>query len=229
MDFMKQELSGWKKWEVFWLGFAVLIIVSLSLYWQESAIGIISAISGVACVVLTGKGKRLAFVFGTINTILYAYISYLASFYGETMLNILYYLPMQFYGFYVWNKHMGTDTYEVIKKRMAKKILGIVAVVMFLAVVSYGYFLTLLRGNLAYIDSFSTVLSVFAMIISIKRYAEQWILWIIVNCFTIFMWGYAFIVQGTESIATLLMWCIYLVNAVIMYLKWRKEAISNEL
>lgn len=229
MKFIKQELSGWKKWELFWLGFATLTMVGLSLYWQESTIGMISAISGVLCVVLTGKGKRLAFVFGTINTILYAYISYLAGFYGKTMLNILYYLPMQFYGLYVWNKHTDGDTYEVVKKNMAQKTKLTVAIVAFLAVATYGYFLTLLRGNLAYVDSLSTVLSVFAMIISIKRYTEQWILWIVINCVTIFMWGYAFVVQGTESVATLLMWCIYLVNAVIMYLKWRKEAVSNEI
>ena len=88
----------------------------------------------------------------------------------------------------------------------------------------YGYVLTVLNGNLAYVDAFSTVISVVAMIISIKRYAEQWILWIAVNCVTIFMWAYAFFIQEAESIAPLLMWCIYLINAIIMYIKWRKEA-----
>lgn len=229
MSFFKQELSGWKKWEVIWLSVATLVIVALSIYWNESLIGIISATSGVICVVLTGKGKRLAFVFGIINTALYAYISYKTKFYGEVMLNALYYLPMQFYGIYVWNKHIDSETNEVSKKSMTIKGFSFLALIVVIATIAYGYILTVLNGNLAYVDAFSTVISVVAMIISIKRYAEQWILWIVVNCVTIFMWGYAFFVQGTDSIATLLMWCIYLINAIIMYVKWRKEAIANEV
>lgn len=229
MGFIKQELFGWKKWEVFWLSMATLTIVFLSLYWKENLVGIISATTGVMCVVLTGKGKRLAFVFGIINTILYAYISYRANFFGETMLNVFYYLPMQFYGMYIWNKNISDDTNEVIKKQMTKKNFAILAIVILALTLIYGYVLTLINGNLAYIDSFSTIISVVAMIISIKRYAEQWILWIVVNVFTIFMWGYAFFIQGAENIATLLMWCIYLINAIIMYIKWKNEANLNEV
>lgn len=229
MGVIKQELSGWKKWEITWFAIATLTIVGLSLYWQESMIGIISAMSGVMCVVLTGKGKRVAFIFGIINTVLYAYISYKSSFYGETMLNLLYYFPMQFYGIYTWNKYIDSNTNEVTKKNMSSKNFLVVAFVICLTTLAYGYFLTVINGNLAYIDSFSTVVSIFAMIISIKRYAEQWILWIVVNCVTILMWGYAFFIYETENIATLLMWCIYLINAVIMYIKWKKEANFSEV
>ena len=54
------------------------------------------------------------------------------------------------------------------------------------------------------------------MIISIKMYAEQWILWIVVDVVTVIMWAIAF-AQGNDSIATLLMWIVYLGNAVVMY------------
>ena len=40
---------------------------------------------------------------------------------------------------------------------------------------------------------------------------------------TVIMWGVNF-AQGGESIATLAMWSIYLVNAIIMFVKWSKEA-----
>ena len=53
-------------------------------------------------------------------------------------------------------------------------------------------------------------------------YTEQWILWIIVDVVTVIMWLIA-LINGTGSIAVLLMWCIYLINAVIMYVKWRNE------
>jgi len=35
------------------------------------------------CVVLTGKGKLSSYVFGMVNTLLYAYIAYGAKYYGD--------------------------------------------------------------------------------------------------------------------------------------------------
>ena len=115
---IENELKGWKKLEVFWLLIACTVICGLSIYWKDSFMGIISATTGVACVVCTGKGKLSAYIFGLVNCILYALISYKAHLYGETMLNALYYVPMQFIGFYIWNKNMNEETHEVKKIHM---------------------------------------------------------------------------------------------------------------
>lgn len=225
---LKEELKGWKVWEVTWLFVACAVIMGLSIYWKDTALGIISSTTGVACVVCTGKGKLSAYVFGAVNTLLYAIISYQTKYYGEVILNALYYFPMQFYGFYVWKKNMNTETHEVKKRRMPKKSLLKLLVVIVIATGIFGTFLKYLGGNLSYVDALSTVVSVVAMVVSIKMYVEQWLLWIIVDIVTVFMWGVAF-VNGSDSIATLLMWIVYLGNAVIMYFKWAREAKANEV
>lgn len=225
---IKEELKGWKAWEVIWLLIACGVILGLSVYWKDTWIGIISATTGVACVVCTGKGKLSAYLFGAINTLLYAIIAYKAKFYGEVMLNALYYFPMQFYGFYVWKQHMNIETHEVEKRKMSLKNMGILLFAVAISTLIYGKILQMMGGNLSYVDALSTVVSVVAMIVSIKMYMEQWILWIIVDVVTVFMWGIAF-ANGGESIATLLMWIIYLGNAVIMFVKWKREAKSNEI
>ncbi len=221
--FVKEELSGWKRWEVAWLVSACVIIAALSVYWHDSLMGIISATTGTACVVCTGKGKLSAYLFGTVNVILYAIISFKARYYGEVMLNALYYLPMEFYGFYVWNRHMNAETHEVEKRRMpaggrVKLVLATLSGTML-----YGFVLRAMGGALPFVDALSTVASVVAMVISVKMYMEQWIIWIIVDVVTVIMWAIAF-ANGNESMATLLMWIVYLGNAVIMYFKWAKEA-----
>jgi len=78
-------------------------------------------------------------------------------------------------------------------------------------------------GELPFVDALSTVSSVAAMIISVKMYMEQWVIWIVVDVVTVAMWMWAFM-NGNESVATLLMWVVYLLNAVIMYFKWSREA-----
>lgn len=227
-SYIKEEFLGWKTWEVMWLSIACITIFALSVYWKDTAMGIISATTGVACVVCTGKGKLSAYIFGMVNTLLYAIIAYKAQFYGEVMLNVIYYFPMQFYGIYVWSKHMNAETHEVEKKEMKFKGKLILGASVLGATIGYGYLLKLMGGALPYIDALSTVVSVVAMIVSIKMYAEQWILWIIVDIVTVIMWAIAF-AQGNDSIATLLMWIVYLGNAVVMYVKWIKEAKANAI
>ena len=82
--------------------------------------------------------------------------------------------------------------------------------------------------SLSYVDALSTVASIVAMVISIKMYLEQWIIWIIVDVVTVIMWAMAF-VNGSDSIATLFMWIVYLANAFLMYIKWAKEIKANEI
>ena len=83
-------------------------------------------------------------------------------------------------------------------------------------------------GNLPFVDSMSTVISVVAQILATKRLVEQWVLWIVVDIVTVFMWAVNFI-NGGETISTLAMWSIYLINAFIMFARWNKEAKANAI
>ena len=227
-EIFKSEISGWKHWEIIWLIFVCAVIMALSIYWKDSPMGILSATTGVICVVCTGKGKLSAYLFGAVNTLLYAIIAFEAKYYGEVMLNALYYFPLQFYGFFVWSRHINHETHEVEKRKMNLKGRIKLSLFVIIATALYGVLLRLLGGFLPFVDALSTVVSVAAMIISIKMYAEQWLLWIVVDVVTVIMWGVAF-AQGNDSIATLLMWIVYLGNAVIMYFKWIGEVKQNEI
>ena len=67
-------------------------------------LGITSAITGVFCVVLVAHGNLWNYLFGLVNVTTYAYLSYTSNLLWVCLLNLLYYLPMQFYGFYVWTR-----------------------------------------------------------------------------------------------------------------------------
>lgn len=184
--------------------------------------------TGVACVVCTGKGKLSAYLFGLVNSVLYAIISFNVHLYGETMLNAIYYVPMQFVGFYVWNKHMNSETKEVEKRHMDMKGRLLLLIVMIAATYVYGLFLRSIGDAMPFVDSFTTVSSVIAMIISVKMFAEQWWIWVAIDVFSVYMWWCNF-KTGGDNMATLLMWTVYLGNAIIMLVKWEKESHSKEV
>ncbi len=228
MNIIKNELKGWKAWEVSWILIACTIITALSIYWGETLIGIISATTGVACVVATGKGKLMAYLFGLINCALYAWIAYNNKYVWEVALNTIYYIPMQFYGFYVWKKNMNSETLEVKKRNMTNNGRIIMIACTAVMTIGMGMISRMLGGNLPYIDAMSTACSIVAMIVSIRMYVEQWWLWVWVDIITVYMYTVAFINGGYNGFSTLLMWTVYLANAVIMLVKWQKEVNANK-
>ena len=224
---LKRDFLGWKKWQILWIVFANVMILGVSLYLGDTVIGILASLTGVTCVILCGMGKVSNYFFGTINVLLYAIVAWNAKYYGDVMLNLLYYFPTNIIGWVAWIKHMDKEKNEVYKKRMTWKQDVMLAFISVVGVLGYSYVLKLLGGNLPMVDSMSTVFSVIAQILMIKRFMEQWIIWIIVDIVSVIMWIAAFF-NGGESIAVLIMWSVFFVNAVIIFVKWLKESILGQ-
>ena len=180
----------------------------------------IAAISGILCVVLCAKGKKTQYIWGLINVIGYVVIAWINKYYGEVMLNILYYLPSQFIGYYLWNKHINkeNDKVEGNKLNITKSIL--LVLVCAIGIFLYKELLDILGGNGTLLDSASTTISVFANLLMMLRYREQWLLWIIIDVITVVMWLMA------KDFVMVTMWSVYLVNAFYGYYNWSK--ISKE-
>ncbi len=219
--FLRREGSNWTPFELGWMFFCCAVIVGLSIYWDESWIGIISSLTGILYTLFAGKGKLSCYLFGIVNTVLYGYISYRQRYYGEVMLNWGYYFPMQFVGLYFWGKHTGLADGEVIKRRLTWHGRALAFGWSAAGWLVYGGVLAWLGGNRPFTDSFTTVFSVTAMVLTVRRCVEQWMVWIAVNTVSIFLWLAVFL-EGQQDIATLLMWCVFLANGFIMLYKWQK-------
>lgn len=123
---------------------------------------------------------------------------------------------------------MNSKTKEVEKRHMDMKGRLLLLIAMIASTVVYGLFLRSIGDAMPFVDSFTTVSSVIAMIISVKMFAEQWWIWVAVDVFSVYMWWCNF-KTGGDNMATLLMWTVYLGNAIIMLVKWEKESHSKEV
>lgn len=187
-------------------------------------IGAICSITGVLCVVLVAKGKISNFAFGLVNVVLYVYLAYTWKLYGDVMLNAFYYLPIQFIGYFTWKKRMSAETGVVKAKTMTGGQLFMVAVGSIVAVGLYAQVLIKLGGNTPYLDSTSTVLSIIAQLLMLFMFAEQWLLWIVVNIVSVAMWLVPAMTGDAAAISMAIMWGAYLVNAMYGYYNWKKMA-----
>ena len=238
-EYIKLETSGWKWYELVYLAACTLAILIPSLISGDSAMAVVSATCGAISVVLTGKGKLGTYIFGGIQCALYAIISYKATYYGETLLNVLYLLPLEVVGFRTWMKNMNAERAEVIKLQMSWKQRAVWGAVLAAGTISLGLILKhidVIAGTIfgitdvpvdamPFMDAFTTVGTMIAFVLTVKRYSENWWIWIAINVATVIMW-LGNVIEGGEnsSIATLLMWSVYLVNSVIMMIRWQREA-----
>lgn len=224
---IKSYFIDWDLYEKIWLLLFTVIISTLSIYWKDSPIGIIASLAGIWNVVLVAKGKIANYYFGLIAVTTYAYVAFTQKYYGEVMLNMLYFFPMQFVGFYLWKKRKSTKENEDVKIIfMSNKQRLIWTFITIISIISYGFILKKLGGNLPFIDASSTVMSVIAMVLMVYAFVEQWVLWIIVDIVSIIMWFIAMI-NGGKDIAVLLMWIAFLINAIYGLYNWIKLATNK--
>ena len=177
-----------------------------------------AAMSGIFCVVLCAKGKKEQYIWGLVNVIGYIIVAFLNKYYGEVMLNVIYYLPSQFLGYFLWNKHQNKENNKVEGRKLNLKKSILLLLLCTFSIFGYKLILDLLGGNSTLLDSASTMISVVANTLMLLRYREQWLLWIVIDAITVVMW----MIAGDYIMVT--MWMVYLMNAFYGYYNWTKMA-----
>ena len=219
---LKQEFSGWQRWEMIYILCATIILCAIPVYMGDTPIGIISAITGTLYTMFAGKGKISCYFFGIINSSTYAYRSYTRGIYGDMMLNLIVYLPMMLAGIIMWKRRLDAEC-SVIKTALSWQMRLLLLVINIIAILLYAAILDKLDGAQPLVDSTTTVLSITAMILTLKRCFEQWLLWTAVNLLSVIMWFRVFFTTGGASAATLLWWIIMLISGIIFYIQWRNS------
>jgi nicotinamide mononucleotide transporter len=193
-------------------------------------LGSMAAITGVLCVVLVAKGSIWNYLFGLVNVSLYAYISYKASLYGDAALNALYYLPMQFIGWWQWRRRgaamsaaeAGDNGVQVKARRFTWKQRAILFLGCAVAVVAVGFLLKHVGDPQPFKDSTTTVLSIVAQMLMALAFMEQWALWIITNIVSVVMWCVCVSRGEAHAGVMVIMWVFYLLNSINGMRVWMK-------
>lgn len=218
---MNQTLGGWKLFEIIWLVLFTAAATLFTVISKDSLFGFTVFITGVLCVVLTAKGKLICYAFGMYNTIGYAYLAYVNGLFGEVMLNVLFFVPMNIVGFYMWRNHIQDG--KLAMRQLERKALLLLGTACVLGCLLLGAGLSLIpTQNSPYIDALTTVLSIAATLLMVRRFKEQWLLYIILNVFTVLLWVIRMLDGSEEALLMIVMWSAYLVNAGYGYYNWSK-------
>ena len=218
---MKTKVLSYYDWFLI-IGVIASNIIYSVLSGNVDVVGSVAGIAGVLCVVLVAKGSIWNYLFGIINVSMYAYISYKADLYGDAALNALYYVPMQFVGWWQWRKRgaamsqaeAGDRGVQVKARRFTweqRLMLGLGCAA---AVIVGGYVLKYFGDPQPFKDSSTTVLSIVAQALMALAFMEQWALWIVTNIISVIMWCICVARGDAHAVVMVIMWVFYLLNSL---------------
>lgn len=210
--------------DIAWVGLLTVLGCIASVFLAKTPLDWSVLLSGILCVGLIAIGRREGYLIGLYNSISYSILSYWNGLYGEVYLNMLFFLPTGVIGYLMWQQH--TTSAKTVEMRQMSW-LGRIVVAVCCMVCSIG--LGLLLGinpkqNTPFIDATTNVLSVVATFLMMWRYKEQWLLYILINIFSVVMWFKRYVAGGNAGDLMVMMWSLYLLNAMFGYWRWHVGA-----
>jgi nicotinamide mononucleotide transporter len=182
---------------------------------------IIAVLSGIASVWFAKKESIWVYPTGIISTVIYVYICYNFTLYGDLIINV-YYTLMSIYGWYMWTRLVKGEHLEITNSSTKDliKALGIFLSTAVFVVIVYLYFNRFDRIT-DYFDTFTTGIFFAGMWMMANKKIEHWLLWIGGNIISIplyFIKGLGF--SGIQ-------FSIFLVLAILGYIEWKKHLNNN--
>jgi len=196
----------------------------LSIFLATDLFDISVLLSGILCVGLIAIGRREGYLIGLYNSCSYAILAYSNGLFGEVYLNLLFYVPTGIIGFLMWQRHTQKD--RTVKMRQLRWLHRcLIASICLLASLGLGMILSLNpQQNNPFVDASTNVLSIVATFLMMWRLKEQWLLYILLNIVTIVMWTLRRYAGGQAGDLMILMWTIFLLNALFGAWRWNMGA-----
>ena len=184
-----------------------------------------AVVSGIVSVWFSRKTSPWVYPTGLVNTVIYIYLSYQASLYGEASVN-LYYTVMSLYGWWMWTRR--NPSHELIvqvqwssKKDWVGQLIFFGLVYLLLYVVLDRLRLDFAAETIPWADALASASAFTGMWLMTRKKIESWYWWIITNVTSIplyFVKGY---------MVTSVYYIILLVMAFAGLASWIRKAVKS--
>jgi nicotinamide mononucleotide transporter len=218
-NYLKREMwDGFSLNEKLFMWGMVLLQILVYIVAPDSWYGVVAGIAGCISVVLTAKGRWMMYPIGFIQNFTYTVLAFQNMFYGEVIEQVFYIVTM-IWGMVAWARNMhtnedGTQDVNTRKFGFAEWLFTIVGVA--IGTWLFGRVLVAMGAAQPYTDAATNVMALFAQVLMVKRYREQWVLWLLIDLFCIKMWW----VAGNWSMVA--MYIAWTANCIYGWINWTK-------
>ncbi len=177
-----------------------------------------ATLTALLYVMLAARDNAWCWFWGMISCSLWAYSSFVFyQLYLDALLQ-LFYVGMAFVGLYQWRYGGRGGAPLPITGISWRQHLYIWAAGGVLTVLCGYFFAAYTAAAATYLDAFTTVFSVFATFLLVRRKLENWLYWVVTDALYVGL----YFSRGAYLYALLMV--VYTVIAAVAYLNWRKLA-----
>ena len=178
-----------------------------------SIIESVAVLFSVLYVILAAKENILCWWAAVISVALYIYIFFSVQLYPETGLQV-FYLFMAFYGYYHWNKK--EQSLQISEWSISKHLFILIVGAVLTFLMGF-YFATYTNAKMPIVDSFTTVFSLFATYMVVKKILGNWLYWIVIDTVSVYLYF------SRDLHLTSLLFMAYTIIAIFGYFNWLKK------
>ena len=185
---IKKFFKDWTLFEKTLLFGSTLLIILITVIFNSSPIVAITSLVGIYCALFLAKGKVAGQFLGVAIVILYSYVSYQQSFYGEVLIYVFMMLPLYIYGIGSWLKNRDKETKIVIPNRISKKEWIIVISISLLLFVGFYFLLKYLNTYLLILSTLSIMGNLYALYLLARRSRYGFLFYVFDDIVLFIMW-----------------------------------------
>lgn len=177
---------------------------------------IAASVASLICVYLIIVQSRWNFFWGAVGVGLFAVVFYEFKLYSDMLLQLLFFLPIQYVGWYQWTYGGPRRDTLVISSNNRLFWLSVASGALFVAL--WGTLMhTYTDAAAPYLDSVIVACSVFAQLLMNKKIIQSWWIWIGMDVYAIWFFWYK------ELYVTSGLYVVFLGLATVGYLTWKEE------
>ncbi len=215
--------QSYNRLDLTWLLCLTALGIILSTFLTTGILDLSVFLSGLLCVGLIAIGRREGYLIGLYNSVSYSILAFGNGLYGEVYLNLFFFVPTGIIGYILWQRTSSKKT--VLMRQLSWTGRVVIAVVCIVLTVGLGLLLGMNPGqNTPFVDATTNILSIVATFLMMWRYKEQWLLYIMLNITSIIMWVLRVLAGSDSGDMMVLMWSLFLLNAIFGYWRWHMGA-----
>lgn len=180
--------------------------------WTEIA----ASLTGLVNVWLTVKASIWNWIWGISSVALFGYVFFHSRLYSNAGLQILYFLPMQFYGWWVWARCGPKRSDDLPITLLSNRARAAWSAVTLLLSGTLGYGMAhYTDAALPYWDAAVTAMSIVGQYLLARKIFENWVLWLAVDAISVF-----YLYPTQRLYVTTGLYVIYLLLAGMGLVEW---------
>ena len=202
-EFLRDTRESFRKLSWYeWIMIAVMVAIAAQAVYAAFAnplgsknpawltvINFVSAVCGIVCVFFCAHASIPNFLFGLVNTTVYAIYLWYWKIYATFALEVLFYFPMGILAWRAWaNNRDALEREQCLTRRLSLLQGAALGAAVIASGIVYHSVLVRFGGTVPWLDAYTFAIGIIAIFLQFLRFREQYVLWLLVDFVSVAMY-----------------------------------------